>query len=178
MSLLKHMWNLFSYYTTIFQKLLASDLLQRIKSKFQKMLVYYSFLKGEVECELTIKKSKLAVLWSLKSFLANLNSSGFPFASRVPVIVTVGTFIKFVSELNIFSYVSKSIKKLHDLGFLVVVITNQSAINRGLITHDQLKKIHDAIQENLKSSKLKLTHSTIVLILQQNYVHVGNQNLN
>ena len=65
-------------------------------------------------------------------------------------------YVKFVSELNIFSYVSKSIKKLHDLGFLVVVITNQSAINRGLITHDQLKKIHDAIQENLKSSKTKI----------------------
>tara|TARA_B110000014_G_C20110474_1_gene584886 strand:+ start:922 stop:1425 length:504 start_codon:yes stop_codon:yes gene_type:complete len=65
-------------------------------------------------------------------------------------------YVKSVSELKIFSYVAKSIKKLHDLGFLVVVITNQSAINRGLMTHNQLEIIHNTIQENLISSKTKI----------------------
>ena len=65
-------------------------------------------------------------------------------------------YVKSVSELKIFSYVAKSIKKLHDLGFLVVVITNQSAINRGLMTHNQLENIHNTIQENLISSKTKI----------------------
>ena len=55
-----------------------------------------------------------------------------------------------------FDNVAKSIKKLHDLGFLVVVITNQSAINRGLMTHNQLENIHNTIQENLISSKTKI----------------------
>ncbi len=65
-------------------------------------------------------------------------------------------YVKSISELKIFSYAAKSIKKLHDLGFLVVVITNQSAINRGLITHEQLEKIHNKIQENLILSNTKI----------------------
>ena len=65
-------------------------------------------------------------------------------------------YVKSVSELKIFSYAAKSIKKLHDLGFVVIVITNQSAINRGLMTHNQLEIIHNTIQENLISSKTKI----------------------
>lgn len=57
------------------------------------------------------------------------------------------TYVKTVSELEIFSDVAKSIKKLKDAGFLVIVITNQSAINRGLTNHDNVNDIHTNIQE-------------------------------
>lgn len=61
-------------------------------------------------------------------------------------------YVKTVSELEILSNISRSIKLLKDAGFLVIVITNQSAINRGLTTHENVKNIHNAIQEFLKKN--------------------------
>ena len=62
-------------------------------------------------------------------------------------------YVKNVSELEIFPNISESIKKLKDLGFFVIVITNQSAINRGFTTHEDINKIHQTIQEHLKVHK-------------------------
>lgn len=59
-------------------------------------------------------------------------------------------YVKQVNELKILSDVPNSVKKLKDAGFIVVVITNQSAINRGLTNHQEVKKIHSNIQEYLK----------------------------
>lgn len=58
-------------------------------------------------------------------------------------------YVKKVEELLILD-VADSIKKLRDSGFLVVVVSNQSAINRGLTTHENIKQIHYTIQEYLK----------------------------
>ena len=61
-------------------------------------------------------------------------------------------YVKTVSELEILSNISRSIKLLKDAGFLVIVITNQSAINRGLTTHENVKNVHNTIQEFLKKN--------------------------
>lgn len=58
-------------------------------------------------------------------------------------------YVKTVEELVILD-VTNSIKKLKDNGFLVVVISNQSAINRGLTTHQNVEQIHATIQDYLK----------------------------
>lgn len=58
-------------------------------------------------------------------------------------------YVKRVEELVILD-VANSIKKLRDRGFLVVVISNQSAVNRGFTTCENIEKIHSAIQEYLK----------------------------
>ena len=60
-------------------------------------------------------------------------------------------YVKNINELEILD-VADSIKKLKDNNFLVVVVSNQSAINRGLTNHDNIHQIHHAIQEYLKSS--------------------------
>jgi histidinol-phosphate phosphatase family protein len=60
-------------------------------------------------------------------------------------------YVKTVQELVIFD-VAESIKKLKESGFLVIVVSNQSAINRGLTNQQNIKQIHDAIQEYLKSN--------------------------
>jgi len=65
-------------------------------------------------------------------------------------------YVKSVGELEIFPYVGNSIKKIHKLGFLAIVITNQSAINRGLTTHENIIMIHDQIQEILKPFQTKI----------------------
>ena len=59
-------------------------------------------------------------------------------------------YIKSISELEIYPNVAKNIKLLKDAGFLVVVITNQSAVNRGIITHEMINQIHNSIQDHLK----------------------------
>ncbi len=61
-------------------------------------------------------------------------------------------YVKSISELEIFPYVAKNIELLKNAGFLVVVITNQSAINRGIITHEVVNQIHDSIQNHLKTN--------------------------
>jgi len=61
-------------------------------------------------------------------------------------------YIKSISELEIFPNIAKNIELLKNAGFLVVVITNQSVINRGLITHETVDQIHDSIQNYLKSN--------------------------
>ena len=59
-------------------------------------------------------------------------------------------YVKSVNELEIFPEIGESIWKLKKLGFLIIVITNQSAINRGIITNQELEKIHMAIQRDLE----------------------------
>ena len=61
-------------------------------------------------------------------------------------------YIKSISELEIFPNVAKNIELLKNDGFLVVVITNQSAINTGIITHKTVAQIHDSIQNYLKTN--------------------------
>lgn len=64
-------------------------------------------------------------------------------------------YVKNVKELEIFD-VASSIKKLRDGGFLVIVISNQSAVNRGLTTHENVKQIHFTIQEYLRKNGTKI----------------------
>lgn len=58
-------------------------------------------------------------------------------------------YVKTVSELDIFPDIVDPIKHLKDDGFLIIVITNQSAINRGLTTHEKINEIHNQIQSFL-----------------------------
>ena len=59
-------------------------------------------------------------------------------------------YVKSISELEIYPNVAKNIKLLKDAGFLVIVITNQSAVNRGIVTHETINQIHNSIQDHLK----------------------------
>lgn len=61
-------------------------------------------------------------------------------------------YVKTVSELEIFPGVGESVKQLKDAGFHVIVITNQSAVNRGLTNHNNIRDIHSTIQECLRRS--------------------------
>lgn len=60
--------------------------------------------------------------------------------------------VKSVEEFQIFPFAIEAIKKINQLGFLVIIITNQSAINRGLMTHHDLDTIHQELQKSLKKN--------------------------
>lgn len=65
-------------------------------------------------------------------------------------------YVKTVKELEIFENIDKVIKKLKDKGFKIVVITNQSAVNRNLTNTKNILEIHDAIQKFLKKSNTSI----------------------
>lgn len=65
-------------------------------------------------------------------------------------------YVKSINELKIFPNIEKEISKLKMKGFLIIVITNQSVINRGIITIEELEKIHSAIQKVLVKSKTSI----------------------
>jgi len=60
-------------------------------------------------------------------------------------------YVKNTNELKIFDFVGSAITELKSMGFLIVVVTNQSAINRGLTTEKLVNEIHDEIQKYLKN---------------------------
>ena len=59
-------------------------------------------------------------------------------------------YVKSISELEIYPNVAENIKLLKDAGFLVIVITYQCAVNRGIISHEMINQIHNSIQDHLK----------------------------
>lgn len=59
-------------------------------------------------------------------------------------------YVKTIDELEIFQQIEIPIKKLKENDFYVIVITNQSAVNRNLISIEQLNKIHLFIQNYLE----------------------------
>jgi len=52
-------------------------------------------------------------------------------------------------DFELFDGVAESIKKLNDVGFFVIVITNQSGITRGFFSKNILAKIHEKMKKEL-----------------------------
>ena len=65
-------------------------------------------------------------------------------------------YVKSIEEFQILNNIPKSIKMLKEKGFLIIVITNQSAINRGLITIETLNEIHNYLQNFLKENNTSI----------------------
>ncbi len=58
-------------------------------------------------------------------------------------------YVKNLSEFEIILNVGKNLAKLSENGFKIIVITNQSAINRNLLEEEELKKIHEFMIKEL-----------------------------
>ena len=65
-------------------------------------------------------------------------------------------YVKTIHELEIFPNIGKCIKQINDKGFLVIVITNQSAISRKLTSINEVEQIHEYFQEYLKKWNAKI----------------------
>jgi D-sedoheptulose 7-phosphate isomerase len=84
------------------------------------------------------------------------------FGKRAVFIDRDGTVAKDVpycprpEDLILFHGVGAAIKKLNEAGFLVIVITNQSGIDRGYFTEDTLCKIHEKMIADLAKEGAKV----------------------
>lgn len=72
------------------------------------------------------------------------------FLDRDGTLIHDRKLIKNKSDVRLLPGASASIKKFHDLGFDVFVITNQGAVARGYITEEDVKFVHCIIQSRLK----------------------------
>ncbi len=61
-------------------------------------------------------------------------------------------YCKRPEDLKLLPGAGAAVRKLNTSGFLVVVVTNQSGIARGILTEDDLHKIHEKMKKDLASN--------------------------
>ena len=65
------------------------------------------------------------------------------FLDRDGVLNVEKGYICSITELEVFPYVKECIHRLHEAGFLAIVVSNQSGVARGLFTEEDLVKMND-----------------------------------
>ena len=69
------------------------------------------------------------------------------FLDRDGVVCKEKSYIRSVDALEIFPYAKASVKIMHDAGFLVIVITNQSGVAKGIIDERDLIIMHEYLKK-------------------------------
>jgi D-glycero-D-manno-heptose 1,7-bisphosphate phosphatase len=72
------------------------------------------------------------------------------FVDRDGVLIRDVDHLTSASQIEILPGVPESLRQLRDAGWLVVVVTNQSVVARGLVTEEQLDEIHRALEAQLR----------------------------
>ena len=73
------------------------------------------------------------------------------FVDRDGVLIRDVHHLRAASQIEILPGVPESLGRLRDAGWAVVVVTNQSAVARGLVTEDGLREIHGVLEAQLES---------------------------
>ncbi len=74
------------------------------------------------------------------------------FLDRDGTLIEEVNYLSRVEDLRLFPYTADAVKLLKDNGFLVIVVTNQSGIGRGIYTEAAMHTIHEAIQSELSGA--------------------------
>jgi len=78
------------------------------------------------------------------------------FLDRDGIINKEKNFITSWKEFEFVTGIFDNIKKLKKAGFLVIIVTNQSGVKRGLFTEETLKQIHVNMEKILKENEAKI----------------------
>ncbi|MBI2033704.1 MAG: HAD family hydrolase [Candidatus Liptonbacteria bacterium] len=73
------------------------------------------------------------------------------FLDRDGTIIRHVELMRRIADLKFLPYVARAIRAFNKLGFLVVVITNQPVIARGLATPKEIDRIHAVLVRRLKT---------------------------
>lgn len=71
------------------------------------------------------------------------------FIDRDGTLIEEVNFLSRVEDMQIFSFTLEALKALKAAGYLLIVVTNQSGIGRGIYTEADMHSIHDAMQAEL-----------------------------
>lgn len=69
----------------------------------------------------------------------------------------IGDYIKQFQDFKLLPTIFKNLKRLHNEGYLLFVITNQGGIAKQLYTQLELKKMHDFLQNEAKKHGFEFT---------------------
>lgn len=66
-------------------------------------------------------------------------------------------YVKNIEEFEFLPNIFDALKKLNNLGITIIIITNQSIVNRKIISENQLNEIHDFMQKKMKERSCSIT---------------------
>lgn len=72
------------------------------------------------------------------------------FLDRDGVLIEDRGLLVDPAKIRVLDGVPRALQNLHDAGFLLVVVTNQAVVARGLVTPSQMQDIHVAMQRLLQ----------------------------
>jgi D-glycero-D-manno-heptose 1,7-bisphosphate phosphatase len=65
-------------------------------------------------------------------------------------------YVKNVNEFKFLPNILDALKKINDLGISIIIITNQSIVNRKIISEKQLEEIHDYMLKTIEKNSCKI----------------------
>ncbi|NLW92057.1 MAG: HAD family hydrolase [Syntrophomonadaceae bacterium] len=71
------------------------------------------------------------------------------FLDRDGVIIKEKGYISSLEQVEIFPYAADCLTRLKKAGYILIVITNQSAVARGIISENELERIHSHLLQQL-----------------------------
>jgi D-glycero-D-manno-heptose 1,7-bisphosphate phosphatase len=80
----------------------------------------------------------------------------FAVLDRDGTIIEECSYLADPEQIKLISGVAEALRRLQRMGLGLTVITNQSAVGRGLINEDRLNEIHRRLSEILKSEGIQL----------------------
>lgn len=69
----------------------------------------------------------------------------------------LGDYVTQLNDFEILPHVTECLNLLQEAGFLLIVITNQGGIAKGLYTHDELHKMHHFFLNYVGSKNIAIT---------------------
>lgn len=69
------------------------------------------------------------------------------FLDRDGVLCEDTDYITCFEKMHIFSYAKNAVSLLHQKGYLVIVVTNQSGVARGMMTENTVRQLNQYLQE-------------------------------
>lgn len=78
------------------------------------------------------------------------------FLDRDGTLVYPAHFPSRPEELQIYEHLGPALRSLQQMGFLLVIVTNQSGLARGYFTEADLERMHDYLRAELQSMDVRL----------------------
>jgi D,D-heptose 1,7-bisphosphate phosphatase len=68
------------------------------------------------------------------------------FLDRDGVLCEDTDYITSMAKMHIFPFAKEAVERIHSKGYLVVVVTNQSAVARGMMTEETVRELNDFLR--------------------------------
>jgi D-glycero-D-manno-heptose 1,7-bisphosphate phosphatase len=68
-----------------------------------------------------------------------------------------GTYTFRIDDFKILPSVMDTLKSAQDLGYLLIIITNQGGIAKGIYSHEDVNNVHEYLSQQLRKQDIQLT---------------------